>query len=67
MNNFFKDIILENDLNISLPDLYSTYFKTNEALLSPLEKATIYEEYLNRRATFERYKRAYREIYFCIR
>ncbi|MEP7141251.1 MAG: hypothetical protein ABI707_00210 [Ferruginibacter sp.] len=55
MNDFFKDILLKNDHDTKLPNLYSDYFKTNEALLSPLEKARIYEEYMVKRATFEKY------------
>ncbi|MEP6952067.1 MAG: hypothetical protein ABI863_22445 [Ginsengibacter sp.] len=66
VNDFFKNVLLDNDLNITLPNLYSTYFITNAALLSPLEKARIYEEYLARRATFETYKALTARLVFAL-
>jgi hypothetical protein len=55
MNNYYKNIVLEGDYR-NLSNLYTQYFKNNETLLSPIEKARIYEEYLTRRETFARYK-----------
>lgn len=56
MDTNFKDILLESDLNILLPNLYSSYYQLNNKLLSPYENSIVYEQYLNKRKTFEQYK-----------
>ena len=55
MSTYFKNILLNNDL-VFLTNRYSDYLYKNETRLSPYEKGKIYEEYLTRKSTIERYK-----------